>query len=89
MAGKKSVKVKVLHVPCTVCISEFYVSIFIHVHLYVFVYCRRTQLESEEIVADLVHCFLIPEVKKQTVREKGKHFYNRSQIHILFRLPSW
>ena len=32
---------------------------------------RRTQLESEEIVADLVHCFLIPEVKKKTVREKG------------------
>ncbi|GFO41778.1 cilia- and flagella-associated protein 91 [Plakobranchus ocellatus] len=31
----------------------------------------RDQLESEEIVADLVHCFLIPEAKKQTVREKG------------------
>lgn len=31
---------------------------------------KRTQLESEEIVADLVHCFLIPEVKKKTVREK-------------------
>lgn len=33
---------------------------------------KRTQLESEEIVADLVHCFLIPEVKKKTVREKVK-----------------
>ncbi|WAR04924.1 CFA91-like protein [Mya arenaria] len=31
---------------------------------------KRTQLQSEEIVADLVHCFLIPEVQKQTVREK-------------------
>ena len=30
----------------------------------------RDQLESEEIVADLVHCFLIPEAKKETVREK-------------------
>ena len=35
-------------------------------------YFRRSQLESEEIVADLVHCFLIPEVKKKTVREKGR-----------------
>ncbi|KAL3885253.1 hypothetical protein ACJMK2_025341 [Sinanodonta woodiana] len=33
---------------------------------------RRTQLESEEIVADLVHCFLLPEVQKKTVREKVK-----------------
>lgn len=32
----------------------------------------RTQLQSEEIVADLVHCFLLPEVKKTTMREKGK-----------------
>ncbi|KAK3106963.1 hypothetical protein FSP39_004095 [Pinctada imbricata] len=31
---------------------------------------KRTQLESEEIVADLVHCFLLPETQKQTVREK-------------------
>ncbi|XP_076457468.1 cilia- and flagella-associated protein 91-like [Babylonia areolata] len=31
---------------------------------------RRTQLESEEIVADLVHCFLLPEVQKATVRDK-------------------
>ncbi|XP_056010247.1 cilia- and flagella-associated protein 91-like isoform X1 [Ostrea edulis] len=30
----------------------------------------RTQLQSEEIVADLVHCFLLPEVKKTTMREK-------------------
>ncbi|XP_041373414.1 cilia- and flagella-associated protein 91-like [Gigantopelta aegis] len=33
---------------------------------------NRTQLDSEEIVADLVHCFLLPEVKKMTVREKVK-----------------
>lgn len=33
---------------------------------------KRTQLDSEEIVADLVHCFLIPEVQKKTVREKIK-----------------
>lgn len=31
---------------------------------------KRTSLESEEIVADLVHCFLLPEVQKATVREK-------------------
>ncbi|XP_071094992.1 cilia- and flagella-associated protein 91-like [Haliotis cracherodii] len=31
---------------------------------------KRSQLESEEIVADLVHCFLLPEVQKTTVREK-------------------
>lgn len=30
----------------------------------------RTQLQSEEIVADLVHCFLLPEVQKTTMREK-------------------
>ncbi|XP_052061447.1 cilia- and flagella-associated protein 91-like [Mytilus californianus] len=33
---------------------------------------KRTQLDSEEIVADLVHCFLIPEVQKTTMREKVK-----------------
>ncbi|KAK7106474.1 cilia- and flagella-associated protein 91-like isoform X2 [Littorina saxatilis] len=31
---------------------------------------KRTQLDSEEIVADLVHCFLLPEVQKHTVRDK-------------------
>ncbi|XP_012944765.1 cilia- and flagella-associated protein 91 [Aplysia californica] len=38
---------------------------------------RRDQLESEEIVADLVHCFLIPEAKKQTVREKVRRNQRR------------
>ncbi|GFO15944.1 cilia- and flagella-associated protein 91 [Plakobranchus ocellatus] len=37
----------------------------------------RDQLESEEIVADLVHCFLIPEAKKQTVREKVRRTQRR------------
>jgi len=37
----------------------------------------RDQLESEEIVADLVHCFLIPEAKKQTVREKVRRNQRR------------
>lgn len=31
---------------------------------------NRTQLESEEIVADLVHSFLLPEAQKRDVREK-------------------
>ncbi|XP_050416159.1 cilia- and flagella-associated protein 91 [Patella vulgata] len=34
---------------------------------------KRTQLESQEIVADLVHCFLLPEVQKNTMREKVKN----------------
>ncbi|XP_043330937.1 cilia- and flagella-associated protein 91 isoform X4 [Cervus elaphus] len=32
---------------------------------------RRTQLQSEEIVAELVYSFLIPEVQKDFVKEKG------------------
>lgn len=38
---------------------------------------KRTQLDSEEIVADLVHCFLIPEIQKQTMREKVKRAQRR------------
>lgn len=38
---------------------------------------NRTQLDSEEIVADLVHCFLIPEIQKQTMREKVKRTQRR------------
>lgn len=38
---------------------------------------NRDQLESEEIVADLVHCFVIPEAKKQTVREKVRRNQRR------------
>uniref|UniRef100_A0A8C8S544 Cilia- and flagella-associated protein 91 n=1 Tax=Pelusios castaneus TaxID=367368 RepID=A0A8C8S544_9SAUR len=33
---------------------------------------RRTHLQSEEIVAELVYGFLIPEVQKISVKEKGK-----------------
>ncbi|NWS70903.1 CFA91 protein, partial [Crotophaga sulcirostris] len=33
---------------------------------------RRTRLQSEEIVAELVYNFLIPEAEKMSVREKGK-----------------
>ena len=33
---------------------------------------RRTQLESEGIVAELVHSFLIPEIAKQESRQKGQ-----------------
>lgn len=32
----------------------------------------RTYLQSEEIVAELVYSFLIPEVQKDFVKEKGK-----------------
>ncbi|CAG5116047.1 unnamed protein product [Candidula unifasciata] len=38
---------------------------------------KRDKLESEEIVADLVHCFLIPEAKKATVREKVRRNQRR------------
>ncbi|CAF5193831.1 unnamed protein product, partial [Rotaria magnacalcarata] len=34
---------------------------------------RRTQLESESIVAELVHGFLIPEIAKQESRNKVRH----------------
>ncbi|CAH1796119.1 unnamed protein product [Owenia fusiformis] len=33
---------------------------------------KKTELESEEIVAELVHSFVLPEVQKQTMREKVK-----------------
>lgn len=32
----------------------------------------RTHLQSEEIVAELVYAFLIPEIEKTSIREKGK-----------------
>nr|XP_055116220.1 cilia- and flagella-associated protein 91 [Symphalangus syndactylus] len=41
---------------------------------------RRTYLQSEEIVAELVYSFLIPEVQKYFVKEKVK---NAQQKHIL------
>ena len=36
-----------------------------------FVICRRNELESKEMVAEMVYYFLLPEVEKQTIREKG------------------
>ena len=33
--------------------------------------CRKNLLESEEIVSELVHGFLLPEVAKQEMRERG------------------
>ncbi|XP_047581872.1 cilia- and flagella-associated protein 91 isoform X2 [Lutra lutra] len=41
---------------------------------------RRTQLQSEEIVAELVYSFLIPEVQKDYVKEKVR---NAQRKHIL------
>ncbi|XP_055290579.1 cilia- and flagella-associated protein 91 isoform X2 [Moschus berezovskii] len=41
---------------------------------------RRTQLQSEEIVAELVYSFLIPEVQKDFVKEKVR---NAQRRHIL------
>ena len=37
-----------------------------------FLFFSRTQLQSEETVAELVYSFLIPEVQKDFVKEKGK-----------------
>ncbi len=36
--------------------------------------CRRNSQQSEEIVAELVYRFLIPEVQKIAVRERGELF---------------
>ncbi|XP_060006517.1 cilia- and flagella-associated protein 91 isoform X1 [Lagenorhynchus albirostris] len=41
---------------------------------------RRTQLQSEEIVAELVYSFLIPELQKDFVKEKVR---NAQRKHIL------
>ncbi|KAM7248233.1 hypothetical protein CapIbe_000272 [Capra ibex] len=41
---------------------------------------RRTQLQSEEIVAELVYSFLIPQVQKDFVKEKVR---NSQRKHIL------
>lgn len=40
--------------------------------LFLFWFASRTNLQSEEIVAELVYSFLIPEVQKDFVKEKGK-----------------
>ena len=43
---------------------------------FIFYLIRRTRLESEEIVAELVTSFLLPEVQKITMRENGECFLN-------------
>lgn len=45
-----------------------------------FIFFSRTQLQSEEIVAELVYSFLIPEVQKDFVKEKVR---NAQRKHIL------
>ncbi len=45
-----------------------------HCELYctvLYVMCRRNELESKEMVAEMVYYFLLPEVEKHTIREKG------------------
>jgi hypothetical protein len=42
------------------------------VYVYLCLFASRTYLQSEEIVAELVYSFLIPEVQKDFVKEKGK-----------------
>uniref|UniRef100_A0A8C0J0W3 Cilia- and flagella-associated protein 91 n=1 Tax=Chelonoidis abingdonii TaxID=106734 RepID=A0A8C0J0W3_CHEAB len=42
---------------------------------------RRTCLQSEEIVAELVYGFLIPELQKISVKEKGKEA-NTEEFHL-------
>lgn len=39
-------------------------------------FCSRTRLQSEEIVAELVYSFLIPEAEKMSIREKGMESSN-------------
>ena len=34
---------------------------------------RKTELESEEIVSELVHSFLLPEVQKETFRARVRN----------------
>ena len=44
----------------------------------------RARLASEEIVADLVHCFLLPEVRKTTARDKGAAILGRCLVFVIF-----
>ena len=45
---------------------------YLSAHLFLTLFSSRTSLQSEEIVAELVYSFLIPEVQKDFVKEKGK-----------------
>lgn len=40
----------------------------------------RNSLQSEEIVSELVYSFLIPEVEKMSVRQRGLLFYYYHRI---------
>ena len=40
-----------------------------------FFFQRQTNLEKEEIVAELVHGFLIPETQKEVVRQQSEDFF--------------
>jgi len=42
-------------------------------YCYISLIFRRTQLQSEEIVAELVTSFLLPEVEKINMRENGEN----------------
>jgi hypothetical protein len=42
---------------------------------------RRTNVESEDIVAELVHGFLIPEAQKQVYREQRIFIYPYNQTY--------
>lgn len=60
---------------------------YLSVHLFLMLFSSRTSLQSEEIVAELVYSFLIPEVQKDFVKEKGKGCNSRqrwSGISLLF-----
>ncbi|KAM6097526.1 cilia- and flagella-associated protein 91 isoform 2-T2 [Chlamydotis macqueenii] len=46
---------------------------------------RRTRLQSEEIVAELVYNFLIPEAEKMSIREKVRQF-QRKQIYAAHQI---
>ena len=52
--------------------------------LFCLLLCRRTKLQSEEIVAELVSSFLLPEVQKITMRENGKNVNKISEIFASF-----
>ena len=62
------IKVSLRYIWCSRLISVKVPVINIFYSLY-----RRTKLQSEEIVAELVTSFLLPEVQKVTLREKGKY----------------
>lgn len=50
--------------------------------------CSRNSLQSEEIVSELVYSFLIPEVEKISVKQRGLgdfyYFTNSDLITLLF-----